>query len=1227
MSPIDDEVLQLAKKLGLTEPCAANDGKIATSYVDKLKVVESIASSIKKSKSLIFACVACSKKFRIPRADETKEYRCYMCGGKMSCVHLDESEALGTELILDEAIPADVREAIRTANNVFGRFVLLEKIGEGGMGEVFRAFDAELGRYVAFKFIKSDIKHRFTQKVSGSDASPSDKTIPVETDWKSGELEQELAAESRTLAGLEHPNIARIYDIGVFNVRGFIAMQLIHGKPVERWHDIISACEAVDYAHKRGVIHRDIKPANIMVDKDCNVFVMDFGLAVHGAKICDIAGTPGYIAPEIASGGAASVYSDVYSLAATIYFLIEGNPPVAFTSMDTEAEILAKIRENKVVPMSKAQPELEAIVMKGLATDAGSRYSSAAQLSQDLGNFSNGMPVAAYGSGVRYRFEKAVGRHKFAAASACMLVLIVIAAGLFALSNYRQSLESQARFLEALENEKRAKSQVELLMVSMLDDLSKAHEEALVRRHSGEKYSELAAIPKRILQSAVYRESIDIAMKNAQVRYSFGKLYRIIGDSGKAAAELEAAIALDPAIGAACFDLGAIHFFAYKRAIDRLREDWRRKMSEKLFHNGGELPAEPADKDVADDAAKSSGSAAQSMLSRALKLIPASNPVHQIAQGMLHYSQEKYDIAASCLAVALKSDLANEDAAFLLAYLHTTNGRLSEAAKTLTTAIEIDKGNYYLLQKRGRLNLQIAILEGHSGRNPDAYFGGAVDDLNRALSLKPDQMESMIELGGTLLSLSLYDRETGRPAGEHISKSLEAFSRAVESATGSDLVAALAGRGAAWTLYADTLTDCGKDPIPSFNSAIADLSRSLELMPEKYESWMRRAVARLGIGYFKMGKGADPTRDIDDAMSDIDEAIKRNAADGSLYVNRSRIRFARGSYFMNSGKDGMPEFESALKDADEALSRDQRFIDAYLTQASVYANIGFHRMTAGEDPTEYYSRSERSFLESIERNSKYFGSWMRKGNMHNAWGLYMERCGKSPEKEYDTALFDLTEAIRLNAINYEPWLRRGTLRYNIGLYKQNHGQDPEPDYDAGLEDFAECMRINESTSEVWLRRGNLWNGWGLFLLSKDDDPMEKFKSGLSDFTKALEANPRNSEALLTRGGIHVNMAIYRLRNGLDPENDYVCAERDLNEAIAVNPRAAMAWLFRSNLNNSRAHNMEHLGDPETAARFLDASADDLERCVDINRAQKAHYQDHIRALRSKAKELRGEKDY
>ncbi|AHG88147.1 protein kinase [Gemmatirosa kalamazoonensis] len=316
-----------------------------------------------------------------------------------------------------------------------GPYVLRREIGSGGMGVVYEATREDVAKTVALKLVRY-----------GWLASPDHL--------------RRFRLEQRVLARLEHPNIARLLDVGVTDAGlPYLAMEYVAGEPIDRYCDargltieqrlalFVQVCDAVQYAHRHLVVHRDLKPSNILVTATDAVKLLDFGIATLLEEGSDADGritgtglvvlTPEYASPEQVRGDPVTMASDVYALGLLLYELLTGSRPFRRPSRSTPELLLAVRDEEPALPSRVAKParlarrlagDLDTIVLQALRKEPERRYQSVQALREDVDRYLSGRPVRARGDSLGYRSRKFVRRHT-AAVAAVVLVVLALAGG------------------------------------------------------------------------------------------------------------------------------------------------------------------------------------------------------------------------------------------------------------------------------------------------------------------------------------------------------------------------------------------------------------------------------------------------------------------------------------------------------------------------------------------------------------------------------------------------------------------------------------------------------------------------------------------------------------------------------------------------------------------------------------------------------------------------------
>ncbi len=449
-----------------------------------------------------------------------------------------------------------------------GPYQTIAAIGHGGMGAVYRAerIDGEFDQEVALKLLHQDMD--------------------------TPELRARFLHERQLLAGLAHPNIARLLDGGVTDEgRPYFVMELVDGTPITRYCSdgglstdqvlrlFLEIVDAVSYLHRNLVVHRDLKPSNIFVDRNGRVKLLDFGIAkllaeAPGAEPATRTGqllmTPEYAAPEQLRGEPVTTATDVYALGVLLYELLTGRrpydnsssraelPPTPSSTLRARDRAAADTTDPVAVSSRlerRVSRDLDAICLKALRPDADARYRSAEQLGQDIERHLEGLPVRARPATVRYRIASFARRHQAGVVVTAILVALLVI-GLAREIGLRGEAERARRAAEVEAAKAVAVSEFLAELLSSVDPAKAQGEEVMVT-------DVLEQASARIADS---NELVDQPEVEAEVRRTLGGTYVALGRYQDALEHVERAARLlgwpesrEPETLAAAAELGVLY--------------------------------------------------------------------------------------------------------------------------------------------------------------------------------------------------------------------------------------------------------------------------------------------------------------------------------------------------------------------------------------------------------------------------------------------------------------------------------------------------------------------------------------------------------------------------------------------------------------------------------------------------------------------------------------------
>ncbi len=719
------------------------------------------------------SCGKCGARFF---ADAPQEF-CGACLLESGLFSEDDLDALDSREVR-ELSPRSVPHHNRTSHAAhmladFGDYELLEEMGRGGQGIVYRARQKSLNRTVALKIVGLG-------------------------QWATKRHLQRFHLEAEAAASLDHPCIVPIYEIGEREGSCYFSMKLIEGGPLDKVAEreqmsprraaeiIARLARTLHYAHERGVLHRDIKPGNILIDAKGEPHLTDFGLArlveteSTVTRTTEALGTPSYMAPEQAKGNNPQLTSatDVYGLGAVLYHLLTGHPPFAGgTTYETIRLLLESEPRNPRLWNPKIDRDLATICLKCLEKDPHRRYSSALALAEDLERWQRHEPIQARHIRIFARGRKWVRRNPAVAGLLASLVALATAIGVIVWKSevFRPPRATGIAVLpfDNLSPEKEDASLADGVQDDILTKVAKVAGLKVISRTSVMEYRGKRNVRQigealrvsHVLEGSVRKTGSRVHM-NAQLidtrsdthvwaeQYDFelNDLFAVQSEiAKKVAGQLDAKISAAESLAIEqpiTTDLAAFDLFARAKnlllwvssttggepkllqAVDLLNQAVARDPS--FFQAYCELAnAHDLLYFFRDDHTPARLALAEEAVKTAFRLRPDSGEAHLAEAENLYRGHLDYKAALAELEIAGQKLPNNARVFEMKGYIQRRQGHWEESTRNLERALDLDPRNFFALR-------QIAISYGHLRR-----YAEAASALDRAIAVEPNVINQL----------------------------------------------------------------------------------------------------------------------------------------------------------------------------------------------------------------------------------------------------------------------------------------------------------------------------------------------------------------------------------------------------------------------------------------------------------------------------------------------------
>ncbi len=930
-----------------------------------------------------------------------------------------------------------------------GRYSLLEQLGHGGMGVVWKAWDNELRRVVCLKLIRAE-------EAGGPEA-----------------LERFLR-EARLAARLRHPHILSVHDVGECDGRHYLTMDLVEGKTLAQVLDrsreakqagrssahadlrdelriLADVADAVGYAHQNGVVHRDVKPGNVLVDRQGHAWVIDFGLAketqlgqdtqerlrqltITGAAI----GTPAYMSPEQAEGQTAEIgpASDVWALGVMLYEALTGGLP--FQGASTGSLIITILLEEPTPPRKRCRHvpiELEAVCLKAMEKEKARRYRTADEFAEELRRWLRGEPVLARSHGPLYRAWRWASRRKKAVLPAAAALAVIAALGVW---GWRARARSQEDAEARIAAEDRAK----------LDADARAAAEDRARQDAEARKRLVTGLYERIARDAAgFEDAVKRVRMPLEARVTMaqpllnmleqviaeepgfgpawswrGRVRMMLGEGDSCERDLDEGCSRAPEFAIVWY-LRGMHYvekYASSRALPGFDVGSRGVVFEEVLPEGSVERAWKerglADLDRMAQVAKSDPLIAepQARIGRAMALLATSGEgawkealealegvkgAHASRlRGIALHHLGRFEEAARAFGQALK-DWPEDGETWLgkgdaeTAWAQTLDAEGEDGRAAIRAAIasfgEAVERKYEMgdaCYNRGLGWLTLAEMDEMRGEDPRESLKRCIEDNSESLRHDPENAETFLNRGIAHFDLGEWALRNGEAAREHYEKALADYDEAVRRSSG--VPDGYNNRGNAYMGLGQALSADGEDPRDCYRRAIEQYELTLRLDTKRASTHSNLGSALFTLAEEEAARGEDASATIERAISHYDDAIRLDPDLVTAYFNRGSALLDLAKAQAKRQEDLRENCRKAIEDFSETISRQPAYAEAYNFCALARYYIGCVEEAVGEDAAGSFAKAEEDAKRAIQG-----GSRTARYNL----GLALEKTGRFDE--------------------------------------------------------------------------------------------------------------------------------------------------------------------------------------------------------------------------------------
>ncbi len=979
-------------------------------------------------------------------------------------------------------------------------------LGQGGMGQVYKAYDPRLNRFVALKFIHN------------------------------GASDERFLKEAQLQARVEHENICKVYEVDKAGNNPYIAMQYINGKALgevaknftleQKVKIIAEVAEAVHAAHRVGLIHRDIKPANIMVESNefgvVRPYVMDFGLA----RDCEsqgqtetgtILGTPAYMSPEQARGDINNLdrRTDVYSLGATLYEILVGTPP--FTGASKHI-VLMKVIEQDATSARKVNitipRDLDTIVMKCLEKAPQQRYESALALAEDLRRFLNGEPLQTKPISWFYRTKRLILRNRaISTLLASMVVIIVMFIGV--------AINAQ-HF---------------------------ANEQAQIGQQFGQKVKEIESILRYAYMSSLHNTDVEKAIIKARMteinqqmqqlgdsakgpgNYALGRGYLLLNQQDLAYQYLLKAWQSGYHAPEVAYALGQTMGELYRKELETLSagSKERREIAKKLLDEKYRQPAleylklgvgtveSPAFVEGQIAFYKEDFQLALDKAHEAHKEIPWLYEAQQLAGNvnLVLARQEKlqghYEEAKKFLALArteylnaLENARSDNNCYETLAESWMVSMEIErdqglpyqepaqQANLAIDNAIKSSPNSALAYSKKANVLYMLGEYKYYHGQDPNLELKDSIEASQQAINNNPQELFAYNSMGNSYWTIGAWQNEHDLNPTLSFENAIRFYEKAIN--LNGDFENAYSNLGGVCSDLAAYQRENGIDPQPILSKAVDVYTRLLKLNSKPVIFLNNQGVAYHELGQYQLQQGLDPHKSLEKAIQSFEQAHKTNPNYGSAYVSEANTCITYAKYQKAVAGNAKFWLEKAISLQEKALTlkKDTR---AYNSLAEALILSSELLLEQNINPSEMLTKARNAVTESFKINQSADDTYISGAQIELTAARWAVKEGRSPEEFFNVAKKYLADVLKLNSHSVRNQLILAEFNCYYAEWLIGKGQNANSEIVAGLNAIEQATAINPHNAEINAIKARL-----LFIGNQKD----KARNNLE---LALKANP------------------------------------------------------------------------------------------------------------------------